>query len=98
MATKLDLLATIKELHQSVSDLSQTLAETERELRMAKNDAARHASNATDIERRLQAVCTVVIAAMVVKHESTPYADDKATEELRFLRHIHSLTNINPPF
>ena len=108
-ATKEQLATSLSEQQKEVALLKDKLRISEAETRRFQNDANRESKNASDNEARLAAIRQVVTATLKVKHgvEVQPQTEwfqgkavpmEEVNEDIRLLRHIHELSNTQPPF
>lgn len=108
--TKEILQGDIAALQKIIADTNQKLDEARKNERLFKQDSERHEKNWNDCEARLTAIRTVITTALEVKHgvgiepkqewfRGQVVNDESDQDEaVRLLRHIHKLSNTNPPF
>lgn len=108
--TKQTLQGDIAALQKIISDTNQKLDEARNNERRAKQDSDRYQKNWNDCEARLTAIRTVIATSLEVTHGAAVEPSQEwfrgqmvkdesdQNEAVRLLRHIHKLSNTNPPF
>lgn len=108
-STKAELIQRIDERTNENEILAEKLRTAEAETRRFQNDANRDGKNWQDCESKLAAIRQVVTAELKVRHgvgvqpetewfNGQDVSKEDTTPEIRLLRHLHELSNTQPPF
>lgn len=108
MATKQELEQQVAKMTEEAKRSAEKLQQVLSESRRFQQDADREARNYRDCEHRLNAIRLIVESTLEVKYTTGTESPqeyfrgkmlaDDSPEEVRLLRHIYKLSNVQPPF